>query len=420
MSDDDAKKNNIVLRSIITVVIFVVWGGINHAINVAAPMISGEMAVKQLENSDWSYFSSQFAMRFFTGSPMPTLILLLVLVAIWWKPLKKVFLAAAILPILMMNTPNAIAYYDTKDYPEYVEIQPNQSAFLIPVAGANQDTQGQFMSVDYLTKNKVATKRVQIPHALIRNPGWSSDYYVPAAKLIIVDRTPYNREWVNASDRGTSAKKEGFHFESSDSINISTGIVTAAYVKEEDAAKFLYWFGTKADPNAKLNDPNFNFASVAYGRSLSDVMDTVVRGKVQAVLAREFGSRSLDNAIREKGAMISLVEKEVKESFINKGITIDYVGYAEALSFNERIQASIDKVFVTQKDAQAEESLKKMLPLYQQQADIAVKNGIAASAAKWNGQINLPSFLVVPSDFLNAITGWAKSEPGKTDANIKK
>ncbi|OQX07661.1 MAG: hypothetical protein BWK80_49210 [Desulfobacteraceae bacterium IS3] len=420
MSDDDVKKNHIVIRGIITLLIFAVWGVVNRIINIAAPIISGEMAVRQLENSDWSYVSSQFIMRYFSGSPMPKIILLLVLIAIWWKPLKKVLLAVAILPILMMNTPNAIAYYDTKDYPEYIEIQPNQSAFLIPVAGANQDTQGQFMSVDYLTKNKVATKRVQIPHALIRNPGWSSDYYVPAAKLIIVDRTPYNREWVNASDRGTSARKEGFHFESSDSINISTGIVTAAYVKEEDAAKFLYWFGTKADPNAKLNDPNVNFASVSYGRSLSDVMDTVVRGKIQAVLAREFGSRSLDNAIREKSAIISLVEKEVKESFINKGITIDYVGYAEALSFNERIQASIDKVFVTQKDAQAEESLKKMLPLYQQQAEIAVKNGIAASASKWNGQINLPSFLVVPSDFLTAVTGWVKSEPGKADTGIKK
>ena len=53
-------------------------------------------------------------------------------------------------------------------------------------------------------------KRFIVPHVKLQGSGGFYDFYVPAGRLIIVDRTTYSREWVDATDRGTSKKKEGF------------------------------------------------------------------------------------------------------------------------------------------------------------------------------------------------------------------
>jgi hypothetical protein len=304
---------------------------------------------------------------------------------------------------LMMSvfSNNAYAYRDHRDRPEYVEIQPNQSAFLIPLAGANKKTQGKFMSEQYLSENKVATKRIQIPHVLIRNPTLERDFYVPAAKLIIVDRTPYNREWVKSKTKGTSARDESFDFESNESINISTGVVAAAFVREEDSAKFLYWWGTKTDAQEI-------FASVANGRSLADVMDNVVRNRVQALLAREFGKLSLIDGIKNKSKTMETIEAEAKKEFAEKGITIQFIGYAEGLTLDPTVQVAINEVFEANTKVKAYDALNKMMPIYQQQADIAIKKGVAKSAGNWNGSLNLPNWVILPADIAGHVTGWFK------------
>ena len=61
----------------------------------------------------------------------------------------------------------------------------------------------------------------------------------------------------------------------------------AAMIREEDAAKYLYWFGTQTVA-VNSQDPAQNFASVSYGKSLREVCDTVVRGYVQSALSNEF------------------------------------------------------------------------------------------------------------------------------------
>src|SRR4249920_2756519 len=105
-------------------------------------------------------------MRFFGNIGIPLVILLAVLVAIWWIPARRWLTpgATAVLFVLLAAAPNAWAYYDKTDYTEAIYILPNQSAFVIPDAGANKDSQAQFISLDYLKANKIAAKRVVIPH----------------------------------------------------------------------------------------------------------------------------------------------------------------------------------------------------------------------------------------------------------------
>jgi hypothetical protein len=326
------------------------------------------------------------------------------------------FLMAIVLVAFSMQ--GAYAYFDKTDRAEWVEIGGNQSAFMLPMVGDNKDKQKQFGSLNYLNDNKVGAKRVQIPHVKADNTGTFTDYYVSSHKLYLVDRTPYAREWVDAHDRGTSNKKEGFRFESADSVNIGTGITIAAYVTEEDAAKFFYHFGTQnVATGTSSTDPQSQFASVGYGRSLAEIMDTVVRAKVQATLAKEFGRLKFKDAILAKAKIIDTVESSVKAEFASKGITISFIGYAESLSFDDNIQNAINQVVIADFKYMNKDALMAVTDIDERNAKIGVTNATSETMKKWNGQINLPSFMIISEKFTEMFSGWFGN---KTEQSVKK
>jgi hypothetical protein len=327
--------------------------------------------------------------------------------------MRKILLTATILTGIFAS--NANAYYDTRDTPEFVQIQANQSAFAIPVVGDTKSTQTNFGSKKFLDDAKVATKRFQVPHTVIRNPNWgTSDYYVPSVLLILVDRTPYMREWVDASDRGTSNKKEGFLFQSREGINIGAGISIAAMVKEEDAATFLYWFGTK---NQQVTDVASQFASVNYGKSLQEIMDTVVRGYVQSALASRFMSVSFADGNAHAADIMTDLRNDITKHFAEKGITIDYIGYSGPLSYSDSIQKSIDDVFISSQKAAASAAMMTAVPYMQATAEINIRNAEAAAIQRWNGAIpNLPASVTsVGSGWIEQMLGYIGFGPKAGD-----
>jgi hypothetical protein len=76
-------KKSVKPRIIISLIAVVAYGLLNHFINIAAPIVSGQLAVQQLKDSDVSYGSSQFGLRFLSGSPWPILALVVILLIIW-------------------------------------------------------------------------------------------------------------------------------------------------------------------------------------------------------------------------------------------------------------------------------------------------------------------------------------------------
>jgi hypothetical protein len=327
--------------------------------------------------------------------------------------MRNILLGASALVMALSATP-AKAYYDVKDYPEYIQIQANQSAFAIPVVGDTKSGQTNFGSKSFLDANKVATKRFQVPHTLIRNPGWTADYYVPSVLLILVDRTPYMREWRDESDRGTSSKKEGFTFQSREGINIGTGISVSAMVKEEDAATFLYWFGTKSQV---YTDVASQFASTAQGKSLQEIMDTVVRGMVQAELANSFMKRSFVEGNAQAADIMIEVRDRVTKHFAEKGITIDYLGYSGPLNYSDTIQKSIDAVFIATQSAASSAAMMAAVPYMREQAAINVTNAQADAIKKWNGAIPaLPaSVTTVGQGWIDTLLGYMGFGPKPGD-----
>jgi len=314
--------------------------------------------------------------------------------------MKNLLLGATALISASLMTP-AHAYYDTKDLPEFIMIQANQSAFAIPVVGDNKTTQTNFGSKAFLDSAKVATKRFMVPHMIVHNPYWgTSDYYVPSVLLILVDRTPYMREW-RSDVKGTSKEDQGFDFQSKEGINIGTGITIGAMVKEEDAATFLYWFGTN---NQQYTDTASHFASTSQGKSLAEIMDSVVRGYVQSALASQFMRYTFAEGNARAAEIMENVRQDVIKHFGEKGITIDYIGFSGPLSYSDAIQKSIDETFISTQKAQAYAVMMQAVPYMQEQAKINVINAEATAITKWNGQIP-----ALPANVTTVGQGWIDS-----------
>jgi hypothetical protein len=403
------------------------WTWIEKAFLVSDPIVVGQLSVKQLEHSNSAYMQSQLGIAAFHGISWAVGIVgLLLVIAIWWKPLmslkSKLLSMAVIFGFIMLASAPAFAYYDTVDRDEWYEIPANATGFLIPLVGDNLASQGKFMSVDFLNAKKVPTKRVQIHHTKLRMATLERDVYVPAEKLILVDRSYYAREWSQGSSKGTSNKDEAVYFETADSIEGHTGFMAEASVSEEDVAKFLYTFGIKPDLEKYADENQRKYASVAWGYSLADVMDNNVRRKAVTIANREFGSRSTATVIKDKKVIIEAVNNETVAAYKDTGVSIRYIGYAEGLTWtNKEIQQAIDSVFISQTRANAVDARKQLLQVSMIEADVHIKEGVATAVQKWNGQLPaLPNWVIMTSNIWDALTGWMKAGPESASVPVKK
>lgn len=225
--------------------------------------------------------------------------------------------------LLLAGLLMAFQFYRPYDAPEFEEIDTSESAFLIPLEGDGLN-QAQFPSVSYLNERKAAARRVQIPHRWQqtgRFPG--NGHYVPTVRLVKVDRRPVTREWTRSASSGTAAKDQAISAESKDSINFSMGVTLTANIPEELAAVFLYTYPSK---------------------SLSEMLDMEVRGRVQQAVAEEAGKYELFELPRKKGEIMAAVRKDVTEFFKERGIQISSIGMYGGLTFeNAEIQKAIDE-----------------------------------------------------------------------------
>jgi regulator of protease activity HflC (stomatin/prohibitin superfamily) len=221
------------------------------------------------------------------------------------------------------------------DKPEFDEIANNETGFLFPLEG-DTSNQAKFQSEEFLKQAKVASKRVQITHRWVQDGRMNNDgHYIPTVRLVKVDRSPVTREWKAPEDSNGHALKGAANdtaiwIESGDSVGFSMGFNCTAYVKEEDAAKFLYWY-----PSG----------------SLAQVMDQEIRARVQANAAEVAAKYGLDILRSKKQEIADQVRQDVTTFFSNRGITITTIGMFGGMTYeNPKIQEAIDNVFVAQQE----------------------------------------------------------------------
>jgi hypothetical protein len=234
-------------------------------------------------------------------------------------------------------------------------VGPNETAFVIPLEGDVAE-QKKVNSVEYLNSTKVMAKRIEIPirqRTTGRGPG--AYEWVPTVRVIKVDRSLVTREWTSMDPKSVTA----IAVESSESINFHVGVNLTATILEEDAATYLYYHTTA---------------------TLAAVIDTNVRGFLQGELSKEFGSRPLEKCKEDKGTIFLEIEKRAKEHFKKYGITIQYVGNANGLSYDDpKIQDAINEVassrmkvqVAIQEKAAADERNKTLLASAENETKIA-------------------------------------------------
>ena len=380
------------------VLLAIVWV-YNFTLSPQVTLASGEVAGRQFENSDKAYVATSYQSGLLSHVLIPGGLVLILLLLIWLRPLRRLLVAAGVL--LLLGHP-AWAYYDKQDYTEAVTIYPNETAFWIPDNGGNRDSQGRMDSAEYYQANKVALKRFLVPHSTLSGSGWGpwGNYYVPSGRLILVDRTPFNREWTKASDRGTAAHDESFPCQDNQGHDVTVEMTIGTSVFEENAAKFLYRFGVKP-PLGDRTDPHVIFTSVYYGRNLTEVMDSVGRGAVQAMVCSEISTRDLDHVNAEAAQMLATIQKRATDFFAGYGITLDYLGWAGTFTFSPGVQDAIDRRYVADKDREIAAELQPLAATIEQ---LAAADALRAFGQHTDGR--LPNTIVgLPSNVGGLLSG---------------
>lgn len=228
----------------------------------------------------------------------------------------------------------------------FVEIGPNETAFVIPLEGDSVAGQGTFDSIGYLEKAMVVSKRITIPQKRHYYGHLPQAYRWIAEVLVVkVDRAPVTREWTSDPTTGTSPANQALEVESLDSINFSLGATITCRIEEKNTPTFLYFYGTQSLEEGKGTEVGL----VYRGRPLSDIVDTNIRSYCQAKLASHFGSVDLNEGKQRKAEFFEQAFDEAQQYFKQRGITIDSFGSAKGLYYhNPEIQAAINRRFVTE------------------------------------------------------------------------
>ncbi len=319
------------IRIALTAVLLFGFTTITAIYNIMRAPIEGAAAVHQLNDSAVEYsISREVAMGHFNKFAWLSLLIILGLI---WVPviIKKIKKNSLVSLLFCLSFTASISACGPAKIELIKEIESHQTAFLVPLEGATMSNQAKFMSIDYLNSAKVASKRVIIPtrqHDTGRGPG--NYEWIPTLKFIVVDRTPVTRVWTQSKHTGTSPSNEAICVESLESVDFCVGVTAITNIKEEDAAKFLYYYA---------------------GKPLDKVMDQDVRGYASTILAREFGSRTLDQGRREKNIIFSITKKETEEFFETRGVTLMQLGSSEGLQYSDpKIQDAINQTFVAEND----------------------------------------------------------------------
>jgi len=248
--------------------------------------------------------------------------------------LRKVFGNAASVIVAVMALVFTSGCIKSYDKPEYVEIDTSETGFLIPLEGDGTQ-QAKFQSEEYLKQRKVAAKRVQITHRWSQEGRISNDgRWIATVRLVKVNRSPVTREWMSTATTNGEGNRRPTHtdqaiwIESGDSVGFSMGFTCTAFISEDDAAKFLYWY-----PSG----------------SLHEVMDREVRARIQQVSAEVAAKYPLDMLRTKKQEISDAVKHDLTNFFATRGITVTTVGMFGGMTYeNPAIQRSIDDTFIAQ------------------------------------------------------------------------
>lgn len=323
-----------------TLIMLNIWSLEIWWLSYRQPEVSTKLALRQFDGSD----ASATALRQFDASKdAASLIACAVSVLTAWVcfgsrvktvlgKIKGRMMKATPLVVGLLCIAGLTGCMKPYDKPEFVEIDTSDTGFLIPLEG-DATAQQKFESEGYLSQRKVATKRVQITHRWLQEGRLPTDgRWIATVRLVKVNRSPVTRTWTTPENTTAGAPAartdQAIWIESADSVGFSMGFACTAFISEEDAARFLYWY-----PSG----------------SLADVMDHEVRGRIQQVAAEVAAKYPLDELRGKKQEIADAVKEDVTNFFSKRGVTVTTIGMFGGMTYeNPEIQRAIDGTFIAQ------------------------------------------------------------------------
>ena len=257
------------------------------------------------------------------------------------KSSKKIILVSAIVT-MMLSLTSCVRPYDK---PEFVVIEPSQTAFLVPLIG-DTTNQENFESEEMLNELKVATKEIQIPHRWVQTKRWNwQGEYKPSSRVIVVERKPETREWVN-----DEAANDGIQAKTKDDIKFTVNLACTAQIDEANAARFLYRYNNKA---------------------LAEIMDDEVKTKITSAVVGECAKYNQNELSSNTEAIMEKVSENVIPYFEERGITITALGLTGDFVYSDSVQKSIDQRFQAEKEAESQE-IKNQQEIANAEAEVEI------------------------------------------------
>lgn len=323
---------------VFSLLVALLWATETWWLSFREPAIATSLTLAQLNGNDATaerlrqFEATQETTR--TVAWFLTAVLVSCAVAPWAHRLRR-HSGTTILPVALLVLLPLTGCMKPYDRPEFIEVDTSETGFLIPLEG-DISQQTKFDSEGYLQQCKVASKRVQILHRWSQEGRFPTDgHWIPIARLVKVNRSPVTREWTTPPNhfaqgqiaRGGNGEKS-IWIESADSVGFSMGFNCTAFIAETHAAKFLYWY-----PSG----------------SLSNVLDSEVRGRIQQIAAEVAAKYALDQLRSRKQEISDAVKFDVTNFFAARGVSITSVGMFGGMTYeNPAIQKSIDETFIAQ------------------------------------------------------------------------
>jgi regulator of protease activity HflC (stomatin/prohibitin superfamily) len=225
---------------------------------------------------------------------------------------------------------------------EYVVVESNEAAFAVPndseSAGASVDRSETYWQAIRDLRTSIPISRTWRSTGGFLN---LSGVWVPSHTVIKVSTMEVSREWNNAASASDS--DQSFSVESLDSQGISVGAVITARIEPENAALYLANFGT-----IPTND---QFPTIKIARPLSEVLDGVIRDRLQTILDREHGGRTINQSQNNKAAIWELARVELTAYAATQGVTILVLGGLDGMIYdNAEIQEAIDRSYIREEE----------------------------------------------------------------------
>jgi hypothetical protein len=214
--------------------------------------------------------------------------------------------------------------------PAVVQIEPNESAFLVDMRSDNAVTTDQMTLIQ---KKDVIIEGYWVKTGYM----WWSGHYRPTQRVLVVSRRPVEQRWDgedgNPIIRVASRESVGF------AVPL---VINATIINDEDALTYLTWFRTSQDVD-RSNKPMENVREEA--EPLENAINRVIMPIIANALSEMFLDKPIIEAEPNRVAFVREAFERAQEEAKVYGITLLTLASTDGLLYDDpNFQAKINEL----------------------------------------------------------------------------